>query len=333
MTNQDQPASDSESSASNSPDTGADADNSADSNADGSTDSAFEAAVASLEAEESGADGQADADQSNDGESDVAADAADATKTEDKPKAPNKPTDEAKRLRKLGTTLATRDANLQKREMVVKAIEGKAAFVDKVLDLRNRDKIAAIREIGISEDEIVDLVMKRAEAANAGPETAEDRIARVEKQLADERAARTQAGKQAQEVQFRGEVAAAIKADESLDLVNSEPDSVDMVITAMAAYHQKHGVVPNPVHIARQLETALEKRERERFGKSKKFELSDRRTVKNNDAKPANSSPPAKKGPSVTLTDHMADSVSMGDDGLPDDPDARFNALVAQMNA
>lgn len=256
--------------------------------------------------------------------------AAEKPKDEPLPEAAAKPIPEEIRLRKLGAKLAKRHADLQAREQNVEAFRQKAQAIDRLGELISKDKLEALKAIGIEPDEIVDLVLAR-KTTGEKKETAEDRIARVEKQLADERAARDGAEQQAkvQAVfnQFKADTIATLKGAADLDLVNSY-EAYDDVIDAMAAYHAKHGVVPDVIETARYWEKAKEEELTSRLSKSKNFAISDRRTVKTPPTPTSTAKP--KAAPSPSLTDKISDTP-VGEDDLPDDPDQRLRVLMTRM--
>lgn len=251
---------------------------------------------------------------------------------------PDKPAAEAKpetppaipehiRLRKLGAKLARRDESLRQREQ---ALQAKVELADKLAGLSRTDKLAALRELGINEDDVVDAVLARKIATEAKPPTAEDRIAALEKALADERAGRAQTDAQARQhaqyVQFRGEQGAKIAAAPGLDRVKGSQKLLDDVITNMGAYHALHGVLPDPVEVARYVEAAdrvREELEREASNPS------DRRTVK---TPPSTSKTKNSAAPSPSLTDRISDTP-VGDDDLPDDPDERLAVAWQRLNS
>jgi hypothetical protein len=233
------------------------------------------------------------------------------------------------RLRRLGTKLAKRREALAKQQAAMAADRQKAQAIDKLTELLAKDRLEAIRALGIEPDEVVDAVLSKK---TQKPESPEDAIKRIEKQLADERAARAAAEQQAKVqqawVEFKTNTTAKLKADESLDLVHAY-EAYDEIIDNMAAYHAKHGVVPDPIETAKFWEAEAEKQLTARLAKSKKFALSDRRTDKK--------TPPAQTGtaktkaaPSPSLTDKISDTP-VGEDDLPDDPDERLRVLMKRM--
>lgn len=255
---------------------------------------------------------------------------AEGDKPKDEPEqAAKPPMPEEIRLRKLGAKLAKRHADLQLREQTIETVKQKAQAIDRLGELLAKDKLEALKAIGIEPDEIVDLVLARGTGEKK--ETADERVTRIEKQLADERAARAGAEQQTKVqavfAQFRTDTVAKLKAATDLDLVNSY-EAYDDIIDNMAAYHAKHGVVPDAVEVARYWEKAKEEELTSRLAKSKNFAISDRRTVTTPQMPTSTAKP--KAAPSPSLTDQISDTP-VGEDDLPDDPDQRLRVLMARM--
>lgn len=252
-------------------------------------------------------------------------------KPAEEPVVADKPTETADlaKLRQVGTRLAKREARLQVREAAVAAKETKATQFDQIVAAFQQYGIpGGIKALGFHKDQVIDAYLAETDGT---PPKAEDRVAAIEKRFADEQAARQRQQATEQEQRFRADVVGRIKADESLDLVNTM-GAYDRVLGVMAAYHAKHGVIPSAIKAAKFVEAELEQEFIPRLARSKKISVSDRRTENKNAANGdrRTDTKTVAKGPSVTLTDNMADSVALGDD-LPSDPDLRFNALIARM--
>lgn len=232
---------------------------------------------------------------------------------------------EAIRLRKLGARLARRDESLRQREQ---ALQGKVQLADKLATLSRTDKLAALRELGINEDEIVDAVLARKTVADSKPLTPEERIAKLEAERETDRAALAQAQAaqraQSQYVAFRGDQVAKITAAPGLPRVKASQQLQDDVIQNMGAYHARWGVLPDPVETARYVEAADRVRE-----ELEKEDSSDRRTVK---TPPSTSRTKNTAAPSPSLTDRISDTP-VGDDDLPDDPDERLAIAWQRLNS
>jgi len=241
---------------------------------------------------------------------------AEAVPVTDKPKA----ADEAMKLRRMGAKLARRHEAITRREGELTAAQQRAAVADRLVTLARTDKLAALKELGIEPDEIVDAVLARQ--AGAKPATAEDRMAKLEKELQAERQARA-ASEQAANNQraydnFHRDVVAKIEAAPGLEHVKSGK-LYDDVIANMGAYHARHGVLPDPVVVAKYVEATARALEDIEKGSPATG------TPKKN---PPPSTGQTKKttAASPSLTDRISDTPT-GDDELPEDPDERLKVI------
>lgn len=244
-------------------------------------------------------------------------------------------TDERKALRKLGSSLAKREAALNAREQTIKASEQAAGNWNKVAQAYQQGgPLAAIAALGLDDQVVLDAYLARAGHKPTEP-TAEERIAAIEKRAQEAEQREKQADEAARVTAWKTDAIAKIQADPECDLVNQYGASAhERVINTMVEYWRATGKMPSVIKTARFVESKLEAELKERLSKSKKFAISDRRTVNNNAAASAKKPAANSKAtpPSDTLTDNLSDSVSL-DGGLPSDPDARWRAIVARNNA
>jgi hypothetical protein len=94
----------------------------------------------------------------------------------------------------------------------------------------------------------------------------------------------------------------------------------------MGQYHAMHGVIPDPVMVARYVEAADRVRE-----ELEKEDLPATVTPKKNQTPPT-SKAKNTAAPSPSLTDRISDTP-VGEDDLPDDPDERLKVAWARLNA
>ena len=267
------------------------------------------------------------------GDDEPKADAEAKAKPEDeeKPEPPAaKPDPEVIKLRQLGAKLARRAQKLDAREGSLKTVEEDAKFAAQLRQLSRTDKIAALKALGINEDEIVDAVLARQPGAEKKQPTEAERIAALEAKLAEkeraEQAAASQRQQQSVLQQFQDEQIAKVKAAPGLDRVKGSERLQRDVIINMGQYHAMHGVIPDPVMVARYVEAAdrvreeLEKEDSPATGTPKKNPPPSTGKTKNTAA------------PSPSLTDRISDTP-VGEDDLPDDPDERLQIAWSRLNA
>lgn len=284
---------------------------------------AIAAGLETPEAEKPKPDEPAKEDQPKDGEKPE----SEAEKPKDPEPVAAKPVDEAVKLRQLGAKLARRNQRLDQREVSLKAVEEKAQFVDRLARMTRAEKLAALN---INEDEVIDDVLLRKAGGEKKPLTAEERIDQLEKQLAAKTAAEAAAEAQRKQQtiyqQFQAEQVSKIQAAPGLARVKASEKLQRDVMINMGQYHALHGVIPDPVEVARYVEAA--DRVREELEKEALPVTGAQKTK----TPPSTSKTKNFAAPSPSLTDRISDSP-VGDDDLPDDPDERLKIAWERLNA
>jgi hypothetical protein len=257
---------------------------------------------------------------------------ADEPKAEEtKPEEPAAPDKDAKpetpeALRKGFAALARDRRKLQEREaraqtavQEAQSFRQKADSFDAVVKRLHEDPIGLLREAG--GDALINKALDGVIASEKSP--AEREVEKLRQEVTAERQRLAQAQQDQLVANWRNGIVGEVKAGgEKYDLVNSL-DMQDAVIEAITQYHIKHNGAVLPVDIAAaHVEKALEAS----LSKSKKF--SARGAVK-----PAVTATPSRKTGGTTLS-----SVASGDAPgtpaeLPDDDDARFEAVMREMRA
>lgn len=242
-----------------------------------------------------------------------------------------KPADpETVKLRQLGGKLARRAQKLDQREAAAKQLEDAAKFAQQLQHLSRTDKLAALKALGINEDEIVDAVLARQPGNEKKPPTVEEQLADLRaKWDAKEKADAAAAAQRAQESvlqQFQNEQIAKVQAAPGLERVKASEKLQRDVIINMGQYHAMHGVIPDPVMVARYVEAADRVRE-----ELEKEDSPATVTPKKNQT-PSTGKTKNTAAPSPSLTDRISDTP-VGEDDLPDDPDERLKVAWARLNA
>lgn len=216
--------------------------------------------------------------------------------------------------------LSRREKDLRRAEAKLGDTRTKAQAFDQMQARFHREPVSVIAELMGMRDQPQVAVSKFLDAyiANGatGPTepTDGDRLAAVEKQLADERAAR--ANEHVTQVidGNKRQVRAAIeKEGERFDLINAG-EEWDGVWDQMVAYYAKHkdeiearGIALDPLAFAERYEKALEEAEDRRLSRSKKF---GRRTP--TDKQGANAGIPKVAAPAATAKTLTNNHVSTG---------------------
>lgn len=223
----------------------------------------------------------------------------------------------------------------RKRKEVREAEKQHAADLAELKTIREArakgDAIALLAaQLGIDREKAISIVLDQAIAGQGGaPE--DDRVTKIERQLAEERAAREKAERDRVQVQqqqaiegARNEVRRVIQADpERFDLVNAH-EAWDGVFSEMTKYYIQHreeiearGITLDPIVFADAAEKTLQERlsKSRRFGRGATAEKTAPTTGKQTAAPPA---------PARTMTNNnVSTGPALGKNGLPMDLDAR----------
>lgn len=243
-----------------------------------------------------------------------------------------KPTDsdEVKKARKIYSAAARKEAAALKLEQENKSLKG---TLEQLAKLRDEDALAFLESVGFGKgaekDPVKDLLARIVAKGESKPElTAEERVAALEKRLADEKVERDKRDSDAVTVAAKARIAAEVKAaGDKYDLVNAFED-YEGVTDVMEAYYEAHGVACGTEFAA----AAREKYHQDRLAKSTKFKapagapaaLAAKPATTSTGTKPASTA----MGKSETLTNTDSGSKVPEDDLPFDDHDARAKAAA-----
>lgn len=239
---------------------------------------------------------------------------------------------ESVRLRRLAASLSDRETKLAERER--RAAEGEKVrdVYEQAQALAQADPLAFIARLGVDEDKLIDALTGRKRQA---PPTADERVTALEQQLAAERQQRQQAEQQAQvEGFFTGELSKVESAGVQFREVNSMGVyGQDLVRQTILAYHKRTGVTIDGPTAAKYVEQYLVE---QRSAADKKFGAPSPAAAGAGGASgktPSGKGVPAAKGKPRTLAAvPTGDGAPATEDQLPEGRDARFKAVLAQMD-
>jgi hypothetical protein len=259
-----------------------------------------------------------------------------AAKAEDEKPAETKPTDsdEVRKARKIYTAAAKKEAAALRLAQENKTLRGQ---IEQLVKLRDEDPLGLLQALnfgkGAEADPVKDLLGRIVAKGEKPALTAEERIAALEAQIADEKAATKRSQEEQTVIQLKAAVAARVKQEgERFDLVNAF-DAHEEVCEVMEAYHAQHGVPLDPLVAAEHVEKHLAAK----VGRSTKFKAPPAAPAAQA-AKPATTSNGNKPtsnatGKSETLTNADSGRTSDPAEDFPfDDHDARAKAVAKSLN-
>jgi hypothetical protein len=234
--------------------------------------------------------------------------------------------------------LTRRQREIRDAERGMGDVRAKADRFDRTAAKAKDDAIAALAEIaGITEDQAIQLVLDRAINGGAKkPETPEEMVKRLEKQIADDKAA--DARKQREAEQTR-----AVEGTRTIvrQTIEAEPDRFDLLIAhdafddvygEMAKYYTKHRdeIEAKGIRLdVRQFADVAEKQLEAALSKSKKF---GRGATTNNQAPTVGKKPAVPPAPARTMTNNnLTTGPALGRDGGPLELEARKKWARQQM--
>lgn len=242
--------------------------------------------------------------------------------------------DEVRKARKIYTAAAKKEAASLRVAQENKALKGQ---IEQLAKLRDEDPLGFLQATGFGKgaesDAVKDLLGRIVSKGEKPAPTADERIAALEAQIAEEKSAAKKTSEEATVAQLRGAVAARVKQEgERFDLVNAF-EAHGEVCEVMEQYHAQHGVALDPLVAAEHVEKHLAAK----VGKSTKFKASPA-TSPAQAAKPANTSNGNKPtsnatGKSETLTNADTGRTTDPAEEFPfDDHDARAKAVAKSLN-
>lgn len=248
-------------------------------------------------------------------------------KVDDKPPEPKADDSaEVKAARKIYQAAARKEAAALRTAQENKRLQG---TIDQLTKLRAEDPLALLQALGFGKgaesDPVKDLLKGIVSKGEKPTPTADERVEALEKRLAEEKAT-NDARAQAENVRvYQLQVAEQVKAaGDRFDLVNAF-EAHDQVWEVMSEYFGKHGVAPDPLVAAQQVENYLAAK----VGKSTKFKAPGPAAQAAKPGTASTGSKPASNatGKSETLTN--TGSGTLEADDLPmDDHDARAKAAA-----
>jgi hypothetical protein len=215
--------------------------------------------------------------------------------------------------------LQEREARAEAKVQESQAFRQRAEAFDNVVKRLHEDPIGLLREAG--GDALINKALDGVIASEKSP--AEREVEKLRREVEGERQRLAQAQQDQLVANWRHGIVTEVKTGgEKYDLVNSL-DLQDAVVEAITQYHIKHNGAVLPVdvaaaHVEKTLEAAL--------SKSKKFGA--RGAVK----PPVSATPSRQKG-ATTLSSVASGDAPQSAADLPDDDDARFDAVLKQMRA
>lgn len=238
--------------------------------------------------------------------------------------------DDVKAARKIYAAAARKEAAQLKVAQENKQLR---ETIETLTKLRDGDELGLLQSLGFGQgaekDPVKDLLGRIVRRGEKPTPTADDRIAALEKELADSKANNMKAAEAAVITRRQNEITDQIKAGgEKFDLVNALED-YEQVFEVMQESYRVHGVAMDPLVAAAQVEKFHESR----IGKSKKFSKAPAAAPKaaattSNGSKPASDA----KGKSETLTNTGSGGADKPADEFPmDDHTARAKAVAKSL--
>jgi hypothetical protein len=234
--------------------------------------------------------------------------------------------------------LTRRQREIRDAERGMGDVKAKADRFDRTAAKAKEDAVAALAELlGIDEEAAVSMVLDRA--INGGtkkPETADERVAKLEKQIADDKADNARKQREAEQVRAVEGTRAIVR-----QTIEAEPDRFDLLIAhdafddvygEMAKYYSKHRdeIETKGIRLdVRQFADAAEKQLEAALSRSKKF---GRGATTNNQAPTVGKKPAVPPAPARTLTNNnLTTGPALGRDGGPLELEARKKWARQQM--